>query len=132
MTDESTRPFREAAADSRADGEFELAARYYTLGAYQAFASADYPDPEAVTTATSVGIGLYCLQSAAISFRLAGSIDRCRNRCEQGILIASDFRDHVFAYDALRGVGAEAIGDFRMIGELDGSDEGYETALEYY
>jgi len=72
-----------------------------------------------------------------------GGDERCRNRCEQGELIVEDYiqrkeRDEEDLYREPSGKEAyigglhETIGDFRLVGDLGGHDEAYDTAEEIY
>ena len=77
---------------------------------------------------------------AATCYRIGGQMDRCQNRCEIGILWAKDLRDRALSgsmpehdiHYADRGGWDEAIGMFRLVGDLDGVDEAYNRAFEIF
>lgn len=87
-----------------------------------------------------VSHGEYMMLKSAACYRIASLDTRCENRCKQGILIAKDTIDRVFSekepdncYDrARRGVWHEYIGGFRVIGNLSGTAEAYDNAIEVY
>lgn len=120
------------AEEFRTQSKYSEAARHYTLAAYENLGEFDYSDPEQITTGTFIGLGLYCLEQAAVLSHVAGNERRCRNRAKQGILIAKDFRDDVFTDSALIGIANEWIGDFRVIAEMVGVEPAYSAALRAY
>lgn len=80
----------------------------------------------------NLGGGITGLLTAGVCYRLAGEEKRSKNRCEQGVLIVEDLRDFVFEHDVQIGLTYELTGDFRVVGELGGYEESYDTAREYY
>lgn len=120
------------AREHRRNGEYATAGDYYTKAAYDGYAKS-LPD------SPWFGAGLVDLQRAAICYRVAGKPDTCRNRCEQGILIAEDVIDRVFRTDpdyyvdrARRGIWYEHVGDFRTIGGIEDPDAAYDEAIAVY
>lgn len=77
---------------------------------------------------------------AATCYRIGGRMDRCRNRCQTGILRATDLSDRAMGgsmpdhdvQHADRGGWQEAIGMFRIVGNLDDVEEAYNRAFEIY
>lgn len=108
------------------DGEFAVAGDYYTQAAYQILAH------NSVRTGhvRQIGGGLDRLLRAALLYRVADEVDRCRNRSKQGILIAEDLRDEVVDDEREQAMLQEYIADFHGIGGLDGADQAYQDALD--
>lgn len=120
------------ARERRRDGEYEAAGDYYTIAAHRGYAKT-LPD------SPWFGAGLFHLERAALCYELAGLSERRTNRCQQGILIAEDMIDRVFAESpeyyvdrARRGVWYEYIGDFRLIGDLGDPSSAYDEAIAVY
>lgn len=107
-------------------GEFAEAGDCYTQAAYDALAH------DGITTGNEhqIGDGLDALLRAALSYRRAGVPDRCVNRCEQGILIASDLRSYVVDDDRKRAVLQEYVADFRGLGGMEEADRAYQETLD--
>lgn len=131
----SDRGYMRQALDLRKDGQFVDAGDHYTVAAYESLARG-LPGKYGI----KISGGEVHLLRAAICYRVGDRMDRSRNRCRQGILIAEDMIDRVFDmvpptnfYDrARRGVWYEYIGDFRCIGDLRDPAAAYEKAIEVY
>lgn len=134
MTDISKKGLEstDKAQEYRREGRYVNAGEWYTKSAYTDLA---YGLP-----GKSTGGELRRLLEAAICYRIGGRLDRCRNRCRMGILRAEDLRDRVLSdpppeygpHHAERAGWDESIGDFRIVGQLEGIDEAYEAAEEIY
>ncbi|WP_141551650.1 hypothetical protein [Natrinema sp. CBA1119] len=70
--------------------------------------------------------------AAALCYRLAETIKRCRMRCSQGILLAEEIRDYTAAYEPQQGIMWEYIGDFRVIADRQDWTDAYDMAASYY
>lgn len=135
MPNDSTPSHRNRAIRLRTDGELVRAGEYYSLAGF-ARLSDDVPGRYGIR----VSGGVVNLLRAAICYRVGDRMDRCRNRCRMGILVAEDMHDRVFdaeqpenSYDrARRGVWQEYIGDFRCIGDIGDPDAAYENAIDVY
>lgn len=105
---------------------WEKAGDYFTLDCYESLGESGFADRQLIAN------GLTSLLWACLSFRLSGDQQRWENHCKQGILIVNDLRETFFTDDIQKGLAHEVAGDFRTIGGLDGYDECYEKAMEYY
>jgi len=134
MAYESARKHKEVANEYRRAEEFSEAGDYFTTAAYA------YLGDSPPKTGLGITNAEYCLLQAVVCYRLGDQFSRAVNRSRQGILIAEDVLDRVLAaetpenvYDrARRGALYEFIGDFRVVGDLDGADEAYDAAVEIY
>lgn len=108
------------------NGEVSLAGDFFTQAAYQAFAH----DAISEGRDQQVAYGLDGVLRAALCYRRAGSIDRCANRCRQGILVTEDLQANVIEDPRRIAVLQEFVADFHALGEFDGTDAAYESALE--
>lgn len=122
----------EQARSLRQRGGFLAAGDHFTVAAY---------DDLARTTphATWYACGVVNFQRAALCYRVADRMDRCENRCRQGILVAEDMAERVFAANpdtdwerARRAIWYEFVGDFRTIASLENADSAYDRAREVY
>lgn len=126
---------KEHADELRNADQYIEAGEYYTLSAYGRF-GLSVPN----TYGTKVSLGMAALLRGAVCYRVGGRLDRCQNRCRQGILVAEDMIERVFdmeppdyPYDrARRGAWHEYVGDFRCIGDVGDPDAAYERAIEVY
>lgn len=143
MSDRS-HEFSDAARESRAEGNLEEAAGYYCASAYAEFsrmwrlpgANPERSEPDGLSH-VAAGRGVERLLLAALCYRLAGELDRCRNRCRQGELVVTDLLNHDPSWQAAEnhapaGLANELIGDFRLFGDLGGHETAYDTAREHY
>lgn len=110
------------------DGKFEAAGDAYTEKAYLVLSH----DSITQKFDNQIGAGLRDFLHAALCYRQANYMDRCRNRCQQGVLIAEDFRLYVVEDTGRRGLLAEFIGDFKTVGRLDDNSIAYNTAIQDY
>ncbi len=129
MTQDGYNRYERLGSEHRERGAFDEAGTYYTLAAYEKLGESGF---ETGMQATDLGIGLHAMLSAALCFRLADDMDRCRNRCRQGICVAEDLRDHVFEDDPSKGLAWEFVGDFRLVGEIGDHDAAYDRAEALY
>lgn len=118
--------FAEKALTLTKRGAFEDAGDHYTQAAYQSLAH------DAITTESEhqIGAGLERLLRAALCYRRAALPTRCRNRCEQGILIATDLQHDTVTAAPKVAVLQEYIADFHGLGGIDGADRAYRETLE--
>lgn len=125
----------ERADQYREEGDLATAGDNYTTSGY-AHLSEGLP----TRYCSHVSWALYRLLVAGVCFRMAEEVERCQNRCKQGVLIAEDTGKRVKeldsasnAYDqARRGAWQEFIGDFRLVGDIDGANEAYDLAKDWY
>lgn len=132
MTFEEYKTYKEKAIENKAAKEFEEAGDRFTLAMHAILAESEYVTKPFEDDSLNSARGLRCLLSAALYYRVGENLDRCRNRCKQGILLTEDLRDHVVTHDPQRGLMYEYIGDFRVIGNLEGWRVAYDTASDYY
>lgn len=109
-------------------GEFTRSGDRFTETAYRILSNGAINE----ANYSQIGGGLHALLHAAITYRVGDEDHRCRNRCGQGVSIAEDLNEAVIAEDAARGILWEHIGDFRVIGGLEGAEDAYRTAIETY
>lgn len=121
---------RDEALELRSAGDFESAGDHFTWAAFEGLGESELSKEGASEWA--IGDAIHCLQSAALCYRLAGGLERCQLRCEQGISIARELREFVLKPDPEKGLTFEYEGDFRVIGDLEGYEEAYLTAARYY
>lgn len=139
MTEDPGRFAREyatAGREHRSSRRFSEAGDQYTFAAYAGLARSEFAD------VTKLSSAVYWLLCSGLCYRLSGNLDRARNRCRQGILIAEDLRSNAFRDDALRdlrneeealaGLSYEYVGDFRLLGDIEGHSDSYERAEKYY
>lgn len=123
------RDLREEADELRSEREFAEAGDKYTLAAYGILKESGLKsgyNPE-------FSEGLYLLLNSALAYRLDGNLERCRNRCRVGILIAEDAKEFIFEkHSAEKGLYNEYVGDFRLVGDTGDYDEAYGEAREFY
>lgn len=72
-----------------------------------------------------------------LCYRISGNLARCRNHCEQGILIAEDLHDNERDFggnwqEAHMGLCHELIGDLRLYGALGDHQAAYDEARGVY
>lgn len=109
------------------EGDFEQAGNNFTQASYQSLAH----DSIAKANDHQIGAGLELMLRAALAYQRGGHTVRCRNRCEQGILITKDLQEHVVSDDKRKAVLQEYIADFHGIGRLEGTDQAYQEALDW-
>lgn len=144
------REYAEAAREFRRSGDLILAGGYYTASSHARFARSwsfltdDLKnDPREEISPSEIGYGVESLLAAALCYRLAGEMDRCRTRCEQGIRLIDDINENEPGWfegmgldegksNARSGLAHELIGDFRLYGDLGGHEEEYATARREY
>jgi len=107
-------------------GDYYTSAAYATAGRYPRF--------------PSNGGDIKKFLKAATSYRIAGRMERCRNRCRAAILLAEERHERAMSsadpenelHAALRGEWQEAIGICRLVGDLPNAEAAYETAFEQF
>lgn len=126
--------FARTGHERRRSGDFVEAGEQYTAVAHQYFSA--WPDDR---RGKKISQGAYFLLLAGTCYRLGGRTDRATARCEQGVLIAEEWLDRTkdlggsAAYDRARyAAWHEYVGDFRLLGSLDGATEAYERAEQVY
>lgn len=117
-----------SAREAYRDGEYVKAGDYYTQAAYSAFAH----DSITKVVDGQIAGGLYYLLQASYGYRRGQQLDRAKNRCKQGILIASDIRENKVEETVRVGILWEYIGDFRFLGEICDPIDAYEKAATKY
>ena len=130
----------EAAREFRRSGDLILAGGYYTASSHARFARSwrfIRDDPLENISPGEIGYGVESLLAAALCYRLAGGMERCRTRCEQGIRFIEDANEnepgwHEGGTHARAGLAHELIGDFRLYGDLGNHEEEYATARREY
>lgn len=132
MTFESFERYSDKASKYRDSSEFESAGNYYTLAGYEALSAGEATRAPFERGEVNTARGLRSLLEATSCYRIAGKRKRAQNRAEQGILVCRDLQEHVIDYNAQRALMNEYIGDFRLLGGLDGFDDAYKKARETY
>lgn len=120
---------RSAAVDLRESGDYPAAADRYTSAGYAELAEGNF---DIGMQGDRLGTGLYCLLAASLCYRLANAPVRSRTRCEEGIMVAAEYRDYVVEHRAQVGLLYEFQGDFEIIGEIDDGVDLYERAAQIY
>lgn len=87
--------------ECRREKQFVEAGDQYTHAAYTGFAESEF------RKMTKLSSAVYWLLCSGLCYRLGDRLDRCQNRCRQGVLIAEDLRQGPFQDDALRGLRDE-------------------------
>lgn len=132
MSFDSYREYRERASECRANGAFDQAGHYYTAAAHEALGHANYASESLDHGQVNTARGLRSTLAAALCYRLAETIERCRIRCSQGILLAEEIRDYTATYEPQQGIMWEYIGDFRVIADRQDWMDAYDMAASYY
>lgn len=132
MTTEHRR-YVKIADQYRENEKFEDAGDYYGIAGYHSLASswARVSRSDEIEKGP-IADSIVDQQYAATCYRLGENSSRCANRCQQAVLLLADLRDRIFNHDAWIGLTYDLEGDFRVIGTLQGSDEAYNKASEYY
>jgi hypothetical protein len=126
---------RDRAIHALAAERFDRAADLYTLAAYGTLSghegfgrtAFDADDPG------WVGDPLSFLVLAGLCDRIAGREDRARNRTSQGVLLASDQREHVLTHPVRRAACDEFVGDLCAVaGREEKARAAYERAADTY
>lgn len=121
-----------------AERRYEEAANHYAAAANEMLgASRELPGDAGYVDQLNpdkLGRGLEQLLRAGICFRLSDHRLRAERKCKEGILVVRDIAENepVFESPARQGLAQEVIGDFRLVGGLEGYDEEYVTASELY
>ncbi|WP_436925272.1 hypothetical protein [Halosimplex amylolyticum] len=127
----SERPYKKA-EEERERGNLVEAGEWYTSAAFKKAASMPlYP---------SSGGELKHFLEAATCYRIAGRMNRCVNRCRTGILRAEEMADRALSaptpdrdiHHADRGGWYEAVGMFRLVGNVGGVEDAYDNAFSIY
>lgn len=135
------RSYRRYARELRRQGYLRSAGEYYVAGAYgELMRFRPLPDepeggeqPSQAHRTSHFAYGIRQLLLGGLCFRLDGSLDRCRNYCEQGDLFVSDLlTSGEFEAEPMVGLCHEITGDLRVVGDLANAESAYETAAEYY
>lgn len=135
----TARDYFEAARRVRSDDQLHTAAGYYTSSAYGHLMQ--FRTLETTTTGDlspkHMGYFARNLLLGALCYRIAGETHRSRATCEIGVRIIEDVKENERAFRRPKtkppiGLCYELIGDFRLIGKIDSSDESYEKAQRYY
>lgn len=103
----------------------------YTMGAYGLLAGYEGFGRDMRDERSSVGDGLRHLFLAGVCARLAGDDARTRNRARQGVLVATDHREHVEGVDAA--ACDEWVGHLRTLsGNEEKAANAYDRAASGY
>lgn len=135
MTSEQARKISKRGNMARKDAKFVEAGDFYTVAGYEWFGEGELKIPGGWTS-----MGLLEFLQAATCYRLGDRLERCQNRCQQGILVAEDMAERALATDepsnhygkARRGAWFEYVGDFQLLGRLNSPGNAYEKAKEIY
>lgn len=129
------------AKERRKRGELSEAAVYYTTAAFGWFERMrhlpDESEKKDFRLPKFVSWGATELLAAALCFRLDGSLERAQSRCNQGVIVVTDARDHERKFTnprnrARQGLAFEIIGDLQLFGNFDSYDDSYRNAKEIY
>lgn len=126
MTGEYNIDYRQEADGRRLDRDFEAAGDNYTVAAYKELEESEY------AVWRQLGSGLAELAHAAICYKLSEAPGRCKNRCQQGLLIAEDLEENVAEAEPQKGLMYELAGDFKLIGDIGQYSQEYERAEQIY
>lgn len=121
-----------AAKDARAAGRFEEAAVAFTLAAHGRLYECEYLRGSLDENATDVAFSLRYLLHATLCYRLGGSDERARVRARSGALVCDDLRQHLELEVPQGGILHEFEGDFRAVAGIDGVQDAYNAAREWY
>lgn len=128
----------------RKNGDLERAAIYYHSAANGwLMQSRKLPDelPESekdvYLASSDFGWGIKCWLASGLCFRLADKDGRATNRCQQAILYVCDLLKHEPQFQPerrkpIKGLCHEIIGDFRVVGTIDGVNRAYDQAERIY
>lgn len=130
MTFEGYNNFEQKAEDHVDSGNFETVADYHTLAGHEALGSGEYLIRPFDRDSLDSAYGLQSMLLATFWYRVAGRRERLRAR--QGISIAEELREYVVDHDPQRGLLWEYVGDLRLVADLEGVDDAYAHASEYY
>lgn len=110
------------------NGEYATSGDFYTQAAYSALSH------DAITDAIDgqIAAGLYSLLMAAYGYRRAQQTEQAKNRCQQGILVATDIRDTTVEDPIREGILTEYIGAFETVGAVSVRTDAYEAAMRLY
>ena len=124
--------YRDAAIDSLAARQYELAGNRYTQAARSVLAD---PRPDLSPYDTDehgwVGQGLQYHVVAAIAYRVADVETRATRRAVEGVAVARDLK-HGLNQRAQHACLDEFVADLRVAGGLGGVDNAYESAVGAY
>lgn len=123
------------AHEHRRRHEYQLAGDYYSIAGYASLATewdTIRADDVSHLQKGDVLKAFVWQEYAATCYRLAGLPSRVDNRARQGILGLEDVRNTVVEHQAWLGLTWELAADLRVIADLPGSEEAYETASEHY
>lgn len=146
MTREHSLPMRHSlwAKKKRQEGDLVTAGNYYSTAAYGWLLKLrhlpeDIPGEEHGTLLSpkQLGSAIRVLLASSLSYRLAGEIDRCRNRAKLGLLIVDDVLDYEELFQDTEdnpryGLGHEMKGDLKLVADLDSFESEYEIAARSY
>lgn len=131
------RRYRETAAELREEGRIDTAASYYTSSAFGYLM--EFRDVENPGTISPTKLGYFhrYLFVGTLCYRISGSDTRTERLCRQGVLVFEDvlefepqFREPTA--EAPIGLLYEAIGDLRLVGQLNAYDDAYSEAETHY
>ena len=111
-----------------ADGDYLDAGVHFTFAAYEGLGARG---PKAGIEGWAA-LELMDLLRAGICFRVASDDERAANRSQQAIAIAEDYRNHIYECDMQVAMLYEMIGDFRVVGGLDGHESEYDHAHDIF
>lgn len=132
MSFESFKEYNGKAEEHRGSTEFRKAGDYYTLAGYEALGAGKVTTAPFERGEVDTARGLRSLLEATVCYRTARNGTRAQNRAQQGISVCRDLQDSVIKYDVQRALMNEYVGDFRLVGGLEGFDDAYKVAKETY
>lgn len=124
--------YRAAAIDALARHDYQQAGDMYTRAAWQVLAEPRVNgNPFTPTEQGWVGDGIKYFVLAGISYRVADKPTRAKRRAVEGIAVTKDL---ITATDqsAQKACFREFVGDCRVMGDLEGSDQAYTQAQTAY
>lgn len=134
MNSKTAKKHAQTAHERRKANDFVKAGEYYTTTAYHYL-----NDWYKIHRGKKISQAEYFFLLAGTCYRIGDKPNCMDNRCQQGILIAEELLDRTeniggsTAYDRARyAAWYEYIGDFYLVGNIDGATELYERAKQVY
>jgi hypothetical protein len=131
---------RDRAIRALIDRDYRRAGDLYARAAHAGLAGLEAEtagrDPLAADDRAWVGFPLGYLLLSGLSYRAAGADDRAGTRCREGVLVATDLREHVLEHAVQRACLREYTADLGVVGGFagpsayDGVRDAYEAAAD--
>lgn len=132
MSFEEFKRYRETAIEHRECTEFVKAGDYYTLAGFEALGAGKFTVAPFEHGESNTARGLRSLLEATVCYRTVNDKKRAQSHARQGISICRDIQEYVVKYDVQKALMNEYVGDFRLIGNLDGFTDAYKEAGKTY